>query len=274
MSKAIAGIYHIVGFSSIGGLVANTAKVQELKAQGVDHYLAIELAGNNQQKNIDHFDMLRTEGFTMGARFPFPTLGGITSDQIEPYAHLNGHAALSHIYLGHEVFERMATADRRIAYATLRSVFPDTPIRTYYGGHTAIHRPVNRAPSIHSDGGVWQDYALIHETDKSDGHGLIIHFGVGASDVLTPDYPHQTLLRTEAIRNYLSVNSPFDHQIGVHINVRDDYADTTTLTKEIKALDRAGVDYVYLRSVEAGDVKEKSATTQTMIDAIGAYNAE
>lgn len=65
-----------------------------------------------------------------------------------------------------------------------------------------------------------------------------------------------------------------DHQIGVHINVRDDYADTTTLTKEIKALDRAGVDYVYLRSVEAGDVKEKSATTQTMIDAIGAYNAE
>ncbi len=272
MSKAIAGIYHNAGFSSIGGLVANTVKVQELKSQGVDHYLAIELAGNNQQKNIDHFAMLAAEGFSMGARFPFPTLGGVTLEQIAPFAHLNGHAGLSHVYLGHEVFERMTTADRRNAYGTLRFHFPNTPIRTYYGGHTAIYRPVNRAPNTHLDGGTWQDYALIHETGKNDGDGLIIHFGAGLSDVLTPDYPHQLLLRVESIRAYLSINSPFNHRIAVHVNVRDDYTNVTTLAKEIKALDRAGVDYIYLRSVKANDPGQKSSTTQTVIDAIGDYN--
>jgi len=274
MTKAVAGIYHKVGFKSIGSLSDNTAKAQELVAQGVNHYLAIELSGGHQ-KNIDHFDMLDAEGFTMGARFPFNLLNGVTSEQIEPHAHLNGHPAMSHIFLGHEVLEAMTQQERLNTYKLIRTHFPDTPVRTYYGTARALRRPDYRCNSDHPEGGKWQDYVIVHETPKDDGYGLVIHFQTGSSpsfEDFPGQHPKPSTVSFQNAKSRIEMTSPWDHQYAVHINVWDDYTDVDNLVAEMQSLSNAGADWIYLRSVDADDPSEKASATQAMKDAISEFN--
>ncbi len=170
----------------------------------------------------------------------------------------------------------MTQTERYDTYVLLREHFPDTPIRTYYGPLKAITRPDYRCNGIHPNGERYHDYIIAHETPKDDGKGLIVHSYIGQSESFESfagRWPKTLVNNFLAIKHRFGMTSPWNHQHAVHINVLDDYIDTNVMVAEMIGLSQVGAGWIYLRSVKAVDPGEKAKTTQTIIDAIGEFNA-
>jgi hypothetical protein len=241
------GLYSGAGFKSVhpSNMDYNRQIAEALVSRSVRHYMSINLS-LTPAYNIGFWQMLADAGMSAGCVLPYDPITA-TTEQVDGMAYLNDIPNLSHVMLGHEVYESVTWLKRRDARQMYQQVLTK-PVRWYWG---VLDVPNHRTGWCNPAGEMWQDYQFGNEADLLKGDGVIIHVCPGKSGendlpAHWNDEPNWVVEKFLSQRYFIDRYSPHGHRIAVHINVRADYTDTKCIGYTLARLNRFA-DYVYLR---------------------------
>lgn len=254
------GLYSGADFTSVhpSNLEHNCAVAQALVSRSVTHYLAFNLSATPAY-NIGFWQMLAEAGMSAGANLPYNPLLA-TPEQVDAMAYLNDIPNLSHVFLGHEIYETTSQA-RRAEIRSLHEQVITKPLRWYWGTVDVAH---SRVGWSHPAGGLWNDYLFGNEAALLLGKKIMIHVCPGKSGqndlpAHWNEEPNWVVEKFLEQRYFIDRFSPHGHSIAVHINIRSDYTDIRTIGYTLARLNQYA-DYVYVRP--------QGLVTESMLDGI------
>jgi len=216
-----------------------------LVSRDVTHYMSVNLS-DTPAYNIAFWEMLENVGMTMGAVPPCKNTIP-TESEVAALAYVNDIPNLSHVFIGHEVYEKWNHETRR-QIRQLYEQYITKPLRWYWG---RVDVPARRVGWEHPAGGMWQDYMFGNECERLQGENNIIHVCPGKSGendlpAHWNEEPNWVVEKFLEQKYFVDRYSPHGHQIAVHVNVKSDYTDIDTIGYTLARLAQFA-DYVYLR---------------------------